>query len=119
MAFRKGPSAKYIVDECHVVLAIMFGIDDGAAHFLERQFLALHFARTLLVFARFAELFIDGAEDPVDEPSGGFAAEGFRELDSLVDSHFCRHLRAVRKEELVEAEPQDIAVNGSNALQWP
>ncbi len=66
---------------------------------------------------RIPHVFINRAEDAVDEFSGWFAAEGFGELNGFVDGNFGRDF--IGKVELVDAKAQDVAVDDGYLLKGP
>src|SRR3989338_10580015 len=108
--------------EREVDLAPVARVHDRSDQFLDRdlsRLLGLTFPRVSLRFAGLAKLDVDGAQYPVDEPARGGTAEGLGKLDSLVDGDLRRHLRAVGKEELGQAQPQDVAVDGGYPLERP
>src|SRR3989344_4841226 len=119
MPLRERPPTEDVVHKREIILPVVLGIDDGAAHLLERELLSLHLLAPLLVLTRLAELLVNGAKDPVDEAARGVAAEGLGEFDGLVDGDLRRDLGSVGEEELVEPEPQKIAVDRRDAFKGP
>src|SRR3989338_8692451 len=122
LPLRERPMAKDVVDEREVRLAFRARVDDRARQMLGRHLRGLLpdiLARAALIFARLAELDIDGAQDAVDEPPRRRAAEGLRELYRFVDGDLRGNLRTVGEEEFGKTEPQYIAVDGCNAVYRP
>ena len=92
---RERPSTEDVMYESEIILSVMLGIDNCAAHLLKRQFLALCLLSPLFILPRLAEFFIDSAQNPIDKSSGGVAAEGLGKLNGLIHGDLRRHLYTV------------------------
>src|SRR5262245_7526741 len=66
---------------------------------------------------RRAEFFVDAIEQAVDEPARLLGTELLGDLDGLVDRDLRRHVGI--PQELVDREPQDVAVDDRHALDVP
>src|SRR6267142_1317220 len=66
---------------------------------------------------RGAKFFVHPVQDAVDEPARLLGPELLGDLDGLVDRDLRRHLR--RPQELVDGEPEDVAVDDRHPLEIP
>src|SRR3989344_4305963 len=115
------PMPEDVVDEREVRLPALTRVHDRAGEMFRRH-LALRelvLARRALVLPRLTELDIDGAQNAAHKTAGGGGTGGCGQLDGFVDGDLGRHLRAVRKEKLGQAQPQDVAVDGGYLFERP
>src|SRR5690606_38492277 len=87
--------------------------------FVERDIAVLFLGLWLVVFARLAHLFVYRAQNAVYEPAGRISAEGFCNLDGLIDSNFWRNFSAIGKKKLCETDTQNISVDDGNFIYRP